>query len=199
VQAGAAELSGADLRRALRALPLRRRRAIARAVREGRAADDPRDAAMALAVAQRIQASPWPRWALPQARPRGRSALLWSAHAIWVLAVVLATVIVPAWRIGGNLRWIVLGLLGYGIVSIPWVLAFVLRARWNAPEAERRNRELLDAWAHPRPEQRLHGHSSERSSYANGLPKSELRPDATSTARPCGATRTAATLRPFGL
>src|SRR6266480_6728083 len=137
------DLSGADLRRALRALPRDRRRALGRAVREGRAADDPRDAALAVAVARRIQATPWPRWGLPRTRPRGRQALVWSAHATWLIAAVIVAVVVPAWRIGGIVRWIILGLLAYGLFSVPWTLAFVLRARWNAPEAERQNSELL--------------------------------------------------------
>jgi hypothetical protein len=38
---------------------------------------------------------------------------------------------------------IVVGVFAYGIFSVPWVLRLVLQTRWNAPEAERRNRELL--------------------------------------------------------
>jgi hypothetical protein len=37
------------------------------------------------------------------------------------------------------------GVLVYSLVSLPWVLSLTLRMRWNAPEAERRNRELLHA------------------------------------------------------
>src|SRR5207244_3759485 len=44
-----------------------------------------------------------------------------------------------------------------------------------------------------------HEPSSERSCYLDLLPKSDLRPDATSIVRPCGATRTAAALSPLGL
>jgi hypothetical protein len=58
-------------------------------------------------------------------------------------ALIVVAVVVPAWRLGGMVRWIVLGVLAYGLVSFPWTLAFILRARWNAPEAERKNRELL--------------------------------------------------------
>ena len=46
---------------------------------------------------------------------------------------------------------------------------------------------------------RSHEPSSERSCYLDALPKSDLRPDATSIVRPCGATRTAAALSPLGL
>jgi hypothetical protein len=58
-----------------------------------------------------------------------------------LLAVVVAVVF--AWNSLGLARWIVVGILAYGIVSIPWTLGVILRTRWNAPEAERRNRELL--------------------------------------------------------
>jgi hypothetical protein len=137
-----AELSGSDLRRSLRALPSKRRRALVRAVREGRAVDDPRDAAFAVALARRVQAAPWLRWALPETRPHGRRAILWFGHAaLLLLAVVVAVVF--AWNSLGLARWIVVGILAYGIVSIPWTLGVILRTRWNAPEAERRNRELL--------------------------------------------------------
>jgi len=139
----AADLSRADVRRALRALPPARRRALARAVREGRAVDDPRDAALAVAWARRAQATSWPGWLLPRERPYGRRALLWLLHAAWIVLVVVGAIVVPAWRAGGVLRWIVIGALAYSIVSLPWLFAMTLRLRWNAPEAERRNRELL--------------------------------------------------------
>lgn len=141
--ADAPNLSSPDLRRALRALPPKRRRGLMRAVREGRAVDDPRDAALAVAVTRRIQATRWPRWVLPETRPRGRRALLWGAHATWLVLVLVAAVIVPVWRINGIGRWILVGVLAYAIVSSPWMLALVLRTRWNAHEAERQNRELL--------------------------------------------------------
>jgi len=136
--------SRAELRRALRALPAKRRRALARAVREGRAVDDPRDAASAVAWARRIQAVPIPGWLLPREKPHGRRAVLWLLHGAWISAVVVAAVLVPAWRAGGIVRWLVVGAVLYSVASGQWLLALTLRARWNAPEAERRNRELLE-------------------------------------------------------
>ena len=136
--------SRAELRRALRGLPAKRRRALARAVREGRAVDDPRDAASAVAWARRIQAVPIPGWLLPREKPHGRRAVLWLLHGAWISAVVVAAVLVPAWRAGGIVRWLVVGAVLYSVASGQWLLALTLRARWNAPEAERRNRELLE-------------------------------------------------------
>ena len=79
----------------------------------------------------------------PQTRPRGRRAVLWLLHVAWIVVVIVTAVVVPTWRGGGVLRWVVVGALGYSIVSMPWLFALILRTRWNAPEAERRNRELL--------------------------------------------------------
>ena len=132
----------AQLRRALRALPKTRRRSIARAIREGRAVGDPRDAELAVLWARRVQDTFWPSWAFPRSRPRGRRAILWSAHLAWFLGV-LAFGIASLWRSGGVLRWIVLGWVLYVVVLLPFTIVPVLRMRWNAPEAERRNRELL--------------------------------------------------------
>ena len=137
------DLSRTAVRRAMRALPSERRRAVVRAVRDGRAVDDPRDAPLAVAWARRVQTAWWPRWFLPQTRPRGRRAVLWLLHVAWIVVVIVTAVVVPTWRGGGVLRWVVVGALGYSIVSMPWLFALILRTRWNAPEAERRNRELL--------------------------------------------------------
>jgi hypothetical protein len=52
-------------------------------------------------------------------------------------------IVIPVWRGGGTLRWIVLGAFAYSVVAMPWLFALVLRTRWNAPQAERRNREVL--------------------------------------------------------
>jgi hypothetical protein len=108
---------------------------------------DPRDAALAAAWARQAQAARWPGWLLPRTRPRGRRAVLWLLHAAWIAVVVVAAVVVPLWRSGGIVRWVVVGALAYGIVSQAWMLALTLRMRWNAPEAERRNRELLSPTA----------------------------------------------------
>ena len=69
---------------------------------------------------------------------------MWLLHGTWVAAVVVAAVVVPVWRAGGVVRWLVVGAIVYSLVSVPWVLRLTLRARWNAPEAERRNRELIE-------------------------------------------------------
>jgi len=39
----------------------------------------------------------------------------------------------------GTFRWVVVALLGYAIITTPPTLWFMLRARWNAREAERLN------------------------------------------------------------
>lgn len=127
----------------MRVLSPERRRALVRAVREGRAVDDPRDARVAVAWAQRAQAAWWPKWLLPQTRPHGRRAVLWVLHVAWILVAIVTAVVVPTWRGGGILRWVVVGAVAYSIVSMPWLFALILRTRWNSPEAERRNRELL--------------------------------------------------------
>ena len=106
--------------------------------------DNPRDAALAVAWARRIQAVPVPGWLVPREKPYGGRAVLWLLHAAWISAVVVAAVLVPAWHAGGIVRWLVLGAVLYSAVGLPWVLSLTLRARWNAPEAERRNRELLE-------------------------------------------------------
>jgi hypothetical protein len=139
----ALDLSRVDLRRELRALSSERRRAVGRAIREGRAVDDPRDAALAVAWARRVQVTWWPGWALPRSRPRGRRALLWLLHATWSIAVLVLALAAFLSQSHGIIRWAIVGVLVYGVVSMPWVLRFMLRMRWNAPDAERRNRELL--------------------------------------------------------
>lgn len=71
---------------------------------------------------------------------------MWLLHAAWLIAAAaagLAVVIPFIWGIGGIVRWVLLGLFVYGLASLPWVLGLILRTRWNAPEAERRNRRLL--------------------------------------------------------
>ncbi len=141
-ETGVAILSGPALRRALRGLPSERRKAIGRAVREGRSVADRRDASLAVALARRVQSAPWVPWALPETRPTGKRTILWIGHAVWLL-VALVVAVVFMWNSLGVARWIVLGIFAYGVISVPWVLSIVLRTRWNAPEAERRNRELL--------------------------------------------------------
>ena len=44
---------------------------------------------------------------------------------------------------GATAGWVVVALLTYGLLATPPLIWFTLRARWNAPEAERRNRMPL--------------------------------------------------------
>ena len=105
--------------------------------------EDPRDAALAVAWAQRLQQVSWPRWALPRTRPHGWRRWLWLAHLVWILAAG-AIAVVRVWSsIPDAWRWLLVGLAAYTLVSLPFTLAPMLRLYWNAPEAERRNRELL--------------------------------------------------------
>jgi hypothetical protein len=69
--------------------------------------------------------------------------LLWLLHATWMIAVLILTITGLISRSHGTIRWIIVGVLVYSVVSMPWTLLVILRMRWNAPEAERRNRELL--------------------------------------------------------
>jgi hypothetical protein len=135
---------GEDFRRKIRSLPRERRRELAHAVRAGRSVEDPRDAELAVEWAQNMQRIRWPRWFLPVTRPHGRRAVLWSVHAAWALAVIVATAIGATWHRGEIVRWVTVGVVAYCTLSMSWVFRLILRARWNAPEAERRNRELLE-------------------------------------------------------
>jgi hypothetical protein len=59
-----------------------------------------------------------------------------------VYAVVVAWPTVwPA--LPGVWRWIIVGFLAYGLLTLPVILWFILSAHWNAPEAARENRDLL--------------------------------------------------------
>ncbi len=70
-------------------------------------------------------------------------------HALWVIVPLVVAVPVLFSQSHGIIRWVFVGALVYGAVSWPWILAFMARMRWNAAEAERRNRELLDPAARP--------------------------------------------------
>src|SRR4051812_42397363 len=48
-------------------------------------------------------------------------------------------------HVGDVFGWIFVGAIAYSIVATPWTLALILRPRWNAPEAERRNRVSASA------------------------------------------------------
>lgn len=67
---------------------------------------------------------------------------VWLAHLTWV-TVAAAIAIASAWSsIPSFLRWVLLGLIVYTLVAIPVVFVPMLRAVWNAPQAERANSEL---------------------------------------------------------
>jgi hypothetical protein len=42
----------------------------------------------------------------------------------------------------GVWRWLIVGFLIYGLISLPIILWLILRTQWNAPEAARRNRDV---------------------------------------------------------
>jgi hypothetical protein len=65
-------------------------------------------------------------------------------HVAW-LGVALIVVATQLWPLGGAARWIVIGSLAWGVVTVPVVLTPVVRMHWNAAEAERANRELLES------------------------------------------------------
>ena len=106
--------------------------------------NDPRDAALAADFAAGLQRVRWFGfgWALPRRRPQGRRRWLWLTHLAVTLAGVVFT-IVQLWpKVHSPWRWVFVALLVYSVISMPLILGRVLRAFWNAPEAERKNREL---------------------------------------------------------
>jgi hypothetical protein len=125
--------------RAIRALPKDRRRELMRAVRAGRAVDDPRDRTLAADWARTFSDAWWPRWLLPRERPRGKARILWLLHGAWLIAVLAYADVQIASLTHGVQRWVAVALLSYGLLATPPLLWFTLRARWNAPEAERNN------------------------------------------------------------
>jgi hypothetical protein len=137
-----------EIRRQVRQLPRERRREIGRAIREGRAVGDPRDAALTAAWAEQLnkRGRLWPWWIMPRRRPTGWRAWAWIGHALWMVAAA-AYACVAVWpsvwpALPGIWRWVLVGFLAYGVLSLPVVLWFVLRIHWNASEAARHNRDL---------------------------------------------------------
>jgi hypothetical protein len=133
-----------EIRHGLRQLPRARRKDIVSSIREGRAVRDPRDAALAAAWAERLDAkarrSPW--WLLPLTRPRGWRARLWVVHLVWIVGAV-AYAYVSIWSLlPGVWRWALLGFLSYGAITTPFTMRQMLRAYWNAPEAAARNKQI---------------------------------------------------------
>lgn len=149
MEAGAECLSSREIRRRVRQLPRERRKEIGRAIRNGRAVDDRRDAALALALAENLARKRrfWPWWVMPRRRPTGWRVWAWILHLAWMLgalAYACAVVLPSAWgALPGVWRWVVAGFLAYAWISMPFTIAWMLRIYWNAPEAARKNRALL--------------------------------------------------------
>lgn len=132
-----------DVRRAVRRLPRDRRKDIISSIRAGRAVSDPRDAALAVAWAERLERVRWPGWMMPRSRPQGRRAWLWLAHLAWIVAAV-AVAVASLWSsIPGVWRWVIVGFLAYSAIVTPLTIAQTLRAYWNASDAAEENRRLV--------------------------------------------------------
>jgi len=136
-----------EIRRRLRELPRERRHDLLAAIRSGRAVQDPRDAALAVAWAEALDAKrqtwAWPRWVLPRSRPTGWRAWAWLAHFIWI-TVAMGVADATLWHsLPGFWRWIIIGVVAYGFVTMPFTIWRMLQAYWNASEAARKNHDLL--------------------------------------------------------
>jgi hypothetical protein len=132
-----------DVRRAVRQLPLERRKDVLAAIRAGRAVNDPRDAVMAVAWAERLSKVRWPAWVLPRQRPDGKRRWLWLLHLTWLVGAVVVALISLWSSIPGIWRWLLVGVLAYGTIVTPITIAQVLRTYWNAPAAADKNRQLI--------------------------------------------------------
>jgi hypothetical protein len=115
------------------------------ALREGRAVHDPRDAPVAVAWAEYLNAKSWPAWVMPRTRPHGWKARAWVAHVVLILASV-------AWgwwmlwhAVPSPWRWVAVAFLAEGVITMPFTLRRTLLMFWNAPEAATKNRALLQA------------------------------------------------------
>jgi hypothetical protein len=132
-----------DVRRAVRQLPRERRKDVLAAIRAGRAVNDPRDAVLAVAWAERLGKVRWPAWVMPRERPHGKRRWLWLLHLTWVVGAVVVALISSWSSIPGIWRWLLVGVFAYGTIVTPITIARVLRTYWNAPEAAEKNRQLL--------------------------------------------------------
>ncbi|HLX33050.1 MAG TPA: hypothetical protein VKR79_09830 [Gaiellaceae bacterium] len=64
-------------------------------------------------------------------------------HFIWI-AVAIAVADATLWHsLPGLWRWVIVGALAYGLITMPLTLWRVLQTYWNASEAAHRNRELM--------------------------------------------------------
>ena len=146
-----------DVRRAMRRLPRDRRKDIIGSIRAGRVVSDPRDAALAVAWAERLERVRWPGWMMPRSRPRGRRAWLWLAHLGWIVAAIVAA-LASLWpSIPGVWRWVIGGVLAYSAVVTPLTVAQTLRAYWNAAAAAEQNRRLVGLAGESQSDTRLTG------------------------------------------
>jgi hypothetical protein len=132
-----------DVRRAVRQLPRERRKDVLAAIRAGRAVNDPRDAVLAVAWAERLSKVRWPAWAMPRERPRGKRRWLWLLHLTWVVGALVVALIGSWSSFPGIWRWLFVGVLAYGTIVTPMTIARLLRIYWNAPAAAEKNRQLL--------------------------------------------------------
>jgi len=138
-----------QIRGQLRQLPRERRTDISRAIREGRAVQDSRDAALAASWAERLEAAAdrfprWTRWVLPLRRPRGWRARVWAVHAVWLTAAIVYAYVTLWHLLPGLWRWLLVGFLVYSGLTTPLTIRRMLGAYWNAPEAAKKNRELAE-------------------------------------------------------
>jgi hypothetical protein len=130
-----------SVRTRLRRLPQERRRDVVAALREGRAVRDPRDAPLAVALAERParNAGRWPVriWIQPRS---SRERIERTIHVV-ILPASLAYAMYVVWSNGGWVHWAVLAWLVLSVTSIPaYVQTFrVLR---NAPAALEANRAM---------------------------------------------------------
>src|SRR5438445_13077500 len=121
-----------EIRRRLRQLPRERRKDVLNAIRGGRKVKDPRDAALAVAWAEKLDAKRrgWPGWLMPRTRPVGRRAWAWLLHVIWIAGAVAAASSI-VWPVLPQVwRWVIVGVLAYGAISYPVTMRQVLRAYW---------------------------------------------------------------------
>ena len=135
-----------ELRRELRGLPRERRRDVVSAIRKGRAVANPRDAALAVAWAEHLQAVSWPRWIMPRTRPEGWRAWAWCLHGLWVLGAFVLGWIVIWGSLPSLWRWLIVGFFASSLPSGLITMRQALVGYWNAPETAARNRALLKGY-----------------------------------------------------
>ncbi len=133
-------MSRASVRSTVRGLPPERRRDVLAALREGRRANDPRDAPIVARLAERPArvASRWPLrvWIQPA---RSRDRIERAVHAVGI-PFALASVAYGLWSEGGWVRRAILVWLAVTLLSIPAYVR-VYRVYRNAPGALAANQD----------------------------------------------------------